>query len=440
MRVRYYAVPMILCLVLVLGASRGTYSAETGGTGAPVQDEPAQAPRDASKKGTEVPAETQKKRMSPKGSEPLNGQRQKALPVPKDTQKKKELQKDAQQLRRDIAGEKGNAVPAPGEKKKIIPEEKQTSPKELQKKDVPRERIHRPGVPDPRLENLIPGTDKKAETLKEKKIPREQKGALRPPQGKKDARRKTEKKRKQEPGETRPPREEKDIRREIIEEKKEPRPQKESEKEIVPVIPPPFYSVYSFGEAADREFGRDWVKTLTLKEVAHWCRSLSLVPVPDAKPVVNNKASFVSRFGSVISVKGLQRNRRYRAWIDFVRVRVHGDCGVTARLEVYGDRMLLKSFRYKDLLEMRKPFVLNLPYEITYDGAVDLKFREYSDTGGFWGVWDVVVSDQYDLPDTLPGEAVDKAGAEMKIRDPLIEMKKELRPEKPGKENKKSAP
>ncbi|HPQ52006.1 MAG TPA: hypothetical protein PK253_02065 [Spirochaetota bacterium] len=429
MRVRFYAVPILVCLVLVLGASRGIYSAETGGaTGAPAQDEPAQVPKDASKKGTQVPSEARKKQATPKGSEPLNGQ-QKALPVPKDTRKKQEPRKDTPQLQKDIAGK---AVPAPGEKKKLVPEEKKVSPKDLQKKDLPREQINRPGVPEPRLENIIPGIGKKAETLKEKKAPKEKKGELRPPEARKETRRNIEKKRKQVPRETPPRREEKDIRREVIQEKKEPEKQKEPEKEIVPVISQPFYGAYSFGESADREFGRDWVKTLTAKEIAYWCRSRSMVPVPDAKPVVNNKASFVSRYGSVISVKGLQRNRRYRAWIDFVRFRAHGDCGVSARLEVYGDRKLLKSFRYRDLQEMRKPFVLNLPYEITYDGAVELKFREYSDTGGFWGVWDVVVSDQYDLPDTLPGDAADKAGTEMKIRDPLIEGKKELRPDKPA--------
>jgi hypothetical protein len=422
---------MILCFLMVLGASRGTYSAETGGgTGAPVQEEPAKSPENAPKNGGKVPPGAQKKQIAPKGSEPLGGQQKKVLPDQK-SQQKQELRKDAPQPKGDIAGKKGGPAPVPAEKKKLLPEEKKTSPKEPQKKDLPREQLNRPGVPEPRLENIIPGIGKKAETLKDKEAPKDKKGELRPPEGKKDPRRETGKKKKTVPRETRPPRDEpKDIRREITEEKKEPEKKDEQEKEIVPVVQPPFYSVYSFGEAADREFARDWMKTLTSKEIANWCRSRSMVPVPDAKPVVNNKASFVSRYGSVISVKGLQRHRRYRAWIDFVRYRGNGDCGVSARLEIYGDRKLLKSFRYKDLQEMRKPFVLSIPYEVTHDGAVELKFREYSDTGGFWGVWDVVVSDQYELPETLSGSGADKAGAEMKIRDPLIEEKKELRPEK----------
>lgn len=419
---------MILCFLMVLGASRGTYSAETGGgAGVPVQEEPAKVPKVPSKKDIKVP-------------EPRNGQQKKELPARKD-QQKQEIRKDAPQGKGDIAGKKVVPAPVPAEKKKLLPEEKKTAPKELQKKDLPREQIHRPGVPEPRIENLIPGTDKKTESLKEKKVPKEQKRELRPPEGKKDARRKIEKKGKTVPRETRPPRDEpKDIRREITEEKKEPEKKEETEKEITPVVQPPFYGIYSFGEAADQEFARDWVKTLTSKEIANWCRSRSMVPVPDAKPVVNNRASYVSRYWSVISVKGLQRHRRYRAWIDFVRYRGNGDCGVSARLEIYGDRKLLKSFRYSDLREMRKPFVLSIPYEVTHDGAVELKFREYSDTGGFWGVWDVVVSDQYELPETLSGSGADKAAAEMKIRDPLIENKRELRPEKPVKENKKSAP
>jgi hypothetical protein len=45
--------------------------------------------------------------------------------------------------------------------------------------------------------------------------------------------------------------------------------------------------------------------------------------------------------------------------------------------------------------------MIETPYDLTQDGEIDIAFNEHSMSGGFWGVYDIIISNQDSLPEKL---------------------------------------
>ncbi len=233
-----------------------------------------------------------------------------------------------------------------------------------------------------------------------------------------------------------------DIRQRILEtddeqtarEKAEERQAEEKGRGAQVAAGSPVHSYYLFGDEDVRRSARHWLKTLDEKRIRYWCRSNGMGLASDAPPVANRMAAFVSKNGSTIEVKGLARFKRYSAWIDFVRYLSVDRSPVSARLEIYADRRLVGAFRLGDITYRNNPYRLELPYDLTLDGNIVLEFREYSHSGGFWGVWDVVVTDGPDLPASIEVPAVsESAESKMKISERIVDERKPARRRPPAR-------
>ncbi|HRX47815.1 MAG TPA: hypothetical protein P5120_09875, partial [Spirochaetota bacterium] len=47
----------------------------------------------------------------------------------------------------------------------------------------------------------------------------------------------------------------------------------------------------------------------------------------------------------------------------------------------------------RQILKENKIFETLIPYELSYPGRFDIIVREYSDTPGKWGIWDMIITD-----------------------------------------------
>ncbi len=186
----------------------------------------------------------------------------------------------------------------------------------------------------------------------------------------------------------------------------------------------PALMIFNFGDPDTEGATGQWRDVLTTQELRNWGRSYDLVLEPDSPPVEDGKAAFVSRFGSKIEVKNLARYGHYTMWIDFVHYRGAEKSDIGTRLDIYGDNRHLKSLRFNQINGRNNPYAVRLPYDLTLDGSITVVFRESADSGssGFWGVWDVIVTDAAKLPDSIDSPTTqEKLGGRMKLSDSIVE-------------------
>jgi hypothetical protein len=111
-----------------------------------------------------------------------------------------------------------------------------------------------------------------------------------------------------------------------------------------------------------------------------------------------------------VKVEGLDPGRRYKLWIDFVTYDIIHKHNINARLEVFAGREKIGDFNFTSVDHNNNPVRLDLPYHLTMKGGVELLFKEYSDQGGFWGIWDLVISDAHTLPEGIDDKKARTSG------------------------------
>ncbi len=209
-----------------------------------------------------------------------------------------------------------------------------------------------------------------------------------------------------------------------MKEEKEPLKKEPAREEGKDAQSRPSLTIVNFGDPDTEGATGQWRDVLTTQELRNWGRSYELVLEPDSPPVEDGKAAFVSRFGSKIEVKNLARYGHYTMWIDFVHYRGAEKSDIGTRLDIYGDNRHLKSLRFNQINGRNNPYPLRLPYDLTLDGSITVVFRESADSGtsGFWGVWDVIVTDAAKLPDSIESPSTqEKLGGRMKLSDSIVE-------------------
>ncbi len=172
----------------------------------------------------------------------------------------------------------------------------------------------------------------------------------------------------------------------------------------------PVVIVINMGDPGGGDNLVDWHRRLNFREIAHWGRSHGIKPHRDSPPVDSRAARFVSKFGSKVKVEGLEPGRRYRMWVDFVTYDIVHEHRISARLEIFANREKIGNFNFASIKRKNNPVRLDLPYHLTMKGGLELSFREYSDQGGFWGIWDLVISDAYSLPESIDDKKTRASG------------------------------
>lgn len=184
----------------------------------------------------------------------------------------------------------------------------------------------------------------------------------------------------------------------------------------------------------DHKFIYSWHDAITIKQIFRWGRSEGIELFDDSAPVVDQRARFISKFGSKIKVSNLKSDRKYRIWIDFVHFHGVGDGDIISRLEVFMDERLVKTLNFGDIGKNNNPYKLEIPYELSADGNVEIVFKEHSPMGGFWGIWDLVISDSDELlHGLLRGADGDKTDKGIRIKDGIVEIEKKHIRRKPEK-------
>jgi hypothetical protein len=168
-----------------------------------------------------------------------------------------------------------------------------------------------------------------------------------------------------------------------------------------------YLHVVNPGSRSSEKYLRGWRVPVTRRELAVWGADRGFVLDDDHEPVVDNIAAYVSRPGSAVAVRGLERGVRYRAWIDFVRFR-YGAEEPASLLKIFVDapgagRHTVASLVPGDITDGYMH--VDIPVELSSRGTVELVFMEYARQPGSWGVWDIVVTNGLDLPGrgSLPG-------------------------------------
>jgi len=176
--------------------------------------------------------------------------------------------------------------------------------------------------------------------------------------------------------------------------------------------------------AGMKNFGEhfiNWKPFVSEKDLYNWAISNGLKLLEDQKPIIGRKALIISKYGSRIFVPGLERDRRYRMWIDFVIFRNTSRMYPGARLEVAifskkNGISHLRDFIIDDLTG--SPEKIDIPYTYSQDGSFDIIFREYSAERGVWGIWDVIISDGDEIPER---RLVEDPGGNMGIKEKIVE-------------------
>ena len=169
-------------------------------------------------------------------------------------------------------------------------------------------------------------------------------------------------------------------------------------------------------------------------QVEHWARNRGTNAVKDREPYVDNKASFVSVYGSELKLSNLNQNANYSLFIDFVCYT--GDPKVTSKLviSIRNTRLATLTFGQTPL---DRPYELIIPRELCYDGTADIHFDEFATTPGSWGIWDMILSTS-----GLPLESIrpKKKEPELKETQPKVaepDKKKTRKTVKPSAKDKK---
>lgn len=193
------------------------------------------------------------------------------------------------------------------------------------------------------------------------------------------------------------------------------------------------YVVVKAGSAGDDAHLLDWSKGLTAAEIRNWARGAGVRLNRQRGPVENDIARFVGRYGSRVRFQGLDRNRIYRVLIDFVGFSNPRGIDIQARLEISAGGTVLRSLGFGDLGGERSLCLIEVPYSMTQGGELELLFREYSPTGGYFGVWSIVLADRPDIPVKILSPAEGERISEgMEPHTGPLELKPSLKKLRPG--------
>ena len=193
------------------------------------------------------------------------------------------------------------------------------------------------------------------------------------------------------------------------------------------------YVVVKAGSAGDDAYLLNWSKGLAAAEIRNWARGAGVRLNRQRGPVENDCARFVGRYGSRVRFQGLDRNRIYRVLIDFVGFSNPRGTDIQARLEISAGGMVLRSLSFGDLGGEGSLCLIEVPYSMTQGGELELFFREYSSTGGYFGVWSIVLADRPDIPSKILGPAEGERVSEgMEPRTGPLELKPSLKKLRPG--------
>lgn len=160
------------------------------------------------------------------------------------------------------------------------------------------------------------------------------------------------------------------------------------------------------------ETGESPAESIDFKDASNWANNLYLTLAPDAPPLIDNKAFFITQYQTVIPVTGYKKELLYRIYFDFLRysqknVPFNSKLKIFIR-DIHGNKRQIGT---ADLSYMsdKKLFEVSIPFDLSYPGKFDIIIHEYSGKTGNWGIWDIIVtSKKINEIEIMPIESVEK--------------------------------
>jgi len=168
------------------------------------------------------------------------------------------------------------------------------------------------------------------------------------------------------------------------------------------------------------DIGESPADVVDFKDAANWAYNLRLTLTPDAPPVIDNKAFFITQYQTVIPVSGYKKDLLYRIYFDFLRysqsgVPFNSKLKISVR-DMSGNQRLI-GIANINYMSDKKIFEVSVPFDLSYPGKFDIIINEYSGKTGNWGIWDIIVtSRKLNEIEIMPIESADK----MKEIEPKI--------------------
>ncbi|MCX7678144.1 MAG: hypothetical protein N2316_02895 [Spirochaetes bacterium] len=170
-----------------------------------------------------------------------------------------------------------------------------------------------------------------------------------------------------------------------------------------------------------------WHSCLTYKEIHNWARVHGLKAHKSQFADEISHARFISKYGSKIVFENLDPFARYHLWIHFVTYTPLTSHEIAATLEIRAEKESIAHYRFQEILHTNEPVYIEIPYHLTLDGRLEIEFREHSLSGGFFGIWYMLLTDSAEYPRQI---SIQPKVAIMRETDSIID-----KPEKTREKN-----
>lgn len=154
----------------------------------------------------------------------------------------------------------------------------------------------------------------------------------------------------------------------------------------------------------DTDAGNEWRVYVDEETITDWSARHGLDLVEDQYPWVDGIAFYPSQRGSCTVVTVSDPMKRYTLHVDFVRYRQYE--AIPAMLSITmkpagEERSTVLHHHFRDI-PLDGYVSLSLPFEYTISGSITVCFREFPFRAGYWGIWDMVVTERGEqLPERI---------------------------------------
>lgn len=159
----------------------------------------------------------------------------------------------------------------------------------------------------------------------------------------------------------------------------------------------PIVKIYQFTAADSFLAGLNWITALDNKKISDWAKTYHCKVNSDDTPIVDGTAWFISKYGSTLIFDNLDDDK-YFLHINFVTFDNPAKADIDALCIIYCNHKSVKQLAFRDMTAQNSQITLKITREYIVNRRLTVEFKEYSSAGGFFGVWDVLLSKL----DTLP--------------------------------------
>ncbi len=162
----------------------------------------------------------------------------------------------------------------------------------------------------------------------------------------------------------------------------------------------PIIQVYQFVPQNSFLIQWNWITALDYKKISDWAKVYHCTVNTDDSPIADSTAWFISKYGSKLIFENLDE-LKYFLHINFVTFSSPGQTSIDALCIISLDNKPVKKLSFADMTIQNRNVVIEVSREYIVNKTLVVEFKEYSSAGGFFGVWDVILSTLDTLPDAI---------------------------------------